>query len=139
MKQSISVGHKIGSRDAAWRFISLVDGKQPLFTWLMMGTLRFVRDPLVAGRLVSVGAGIATMIGVWLVALELFKNKRIALFTSFLYLLSPFTLMYDRMALYDSLVAAFSIWNLYLGILLVRRVRLDVPFWGYDPWAWYAE
>ena len=34
--------------------------------------------------------------------------------------------MYDRLALYDSLVAAFFIWNLYLGILLVRRVRLDV-------------
>lgn len=122
---------QIGSRDAAWRFISLVDGKQPLFTWLMMGALRFVRDPLLAGRLVSVAAGMATMTGVWLVAWELFRNRRIAYIASLVYVICPFTLVYDRMALYDSLVAAFSIWNLYLGILLVRRVRLDVALvWG---------
>jgi general stress protein CsbA len=34
--------------------------------------------------------------------------------------------MYDRLALYDSLVATFYIWNLYLAILLVRKIRLDV-------------
>lgn len=117
---------QIGSRDAAWRFISLVDGKQPLFTWFMMVALRFIRDPLLAGRLVSVVSGIATMTGLWLVAWELFKNKRIAFLVSFLYVICPFSLMYDRMALYDSLVAAFSVWNLYLGILLVRQKRLDI-------------
>ncbi|MCX6792160.1 MAG: hypothetical protein NT149_03940 [Candidatus Gottesmanbacteria bacterium] len=51
---------QIGSRDPNWRFISLVDGKQPLFTWIMMVFLRFIRDPLVAGRLVSVLAGFFT-------------------------------------------------------------------------------
>ncbi|MBI5449532.1 glycosyltransferase family 39 protein [Candidatus Gottesmanbacteria bacterium] len=122
---------QIGSRDAAWRFISLVDGKQPLFTWLMMGTLRLVRDPLLAGRLVSVGSGVGTMIGVGLVTWELFKNKRMASLASLLYIFCPFSLIYDRMALYDSLVAAFSVWNLYLGILLVRHVRLDIALlWG---------
>jgi hypothetical protein len=34
--------------------------------------------------------------------------------------------MYDRMALYDSLSGALSIWSLYLSVLLVRLVRLDV-------------
>ena len=27
---------QIGMRDANWRFISLTDGKQPMFTWIMM-------------------------------------------------------------------------------------------------------
>lgn len=117
---------QIGSRDANWRFISLVDGKQPLFTWIMMVFLRYIRDPLVAGRLVSVMAGFFTTIGIWLTAHELFKSKKIGFIASFLYTLIPFGLVYDRMALYDSLVAAFSIWNLYLAILLVRRIRLDV-------------
>ena len=116
---------QIGSRDANWRFISLVDGKQPLFTWIMMVLLRFIRDPLVAGRLVSVIAGFFTTIGIWLTAHELFKSKKIGFIASFLYIIIPFGLVYDRMALYDSLVAAFSIWNLYLAILLVRRIRLD--------------
>ncbi len=117
---------QIGARDAAWRFISLTDGKQPLFTWIMMAFLKLIPDPLFAGRLVSVVAGLGSMIGIGVLAHELFKSRRIAFISSFLYLVSPFSLVYDRMALYDSLVAAFSIWNLYLAILLVRRVRLDI-------------
>lgn len=117
---------QIGSRDAAWRFISLVDGKQPMFTWIMMVFLRFIEDPLVAGRLVSVLAGAISAVGIWVLSFELFKNKKISFFASFLYILSPFTLMYDRLALYDSLVATFFIWNLYLAVLLVRHIRLDV-------------
>jgi len=117
---------QIGSRDAAWRFISLVDGKQPMFTWIMMVILRFIEDPLVAGRLVSVVAGALSTVGLWVLSFELFKSKKISFFASFLYILSPFTLMYDRLAMYDSLVATFYIWNLYLSILLVKHIRLDV-------------
>jgi 4-amino-4-deoxy-L-arabinose transferase-like glycosyltransferase len=117
---------QIGTRDANWRFISLVDGKQPMFTWITMVLLRIIRDPLVAGRLTSVIAGAGSMVGIWLLTYELFKEKKIAFLASFLYLACPFTLMYDRVALYDSLVATCSIWNLYLAIILVRRLRLDV-------------
>ncbi len=48
---------QIVSRDAAWRFISLVDCKQPMFTWIAMVLMRFISDPIFAGRLVSVLAG----------------------------------------------------------------------------------
>ena len=117
---------QIGSRDSNWRYISMVDGKQPLFTWIMMVLLRFINNPLFAGRFVSVLAGLGTTVGIWLTAHELFKSRKIAVASSVLYILIPFGLMYDRMALYDSLSAATSIWSLYLAILLVRRVRLDV-------------
>lgn len=116
---------QIGSRDANWRFISLVDGKQPLFTWIMMVLLRIIRDPLVAGRLVSVLAGIAATVGIYCTSLELFRSRRVAWVTSLLYIIIPFSLFYDRVALYDSLSAALSMWSLYFAILLVRRVRLD--------------
>lgn len=119
---------QIGARDANWRFISLVDGKQPLFTWAMMVLLRLLPslDPLFVGRLTSVLAGAASLVGIWCLSWQLFESRRIAWIASVLYLLSPFTLMYDRMALYDGMVATFSIWNLYLAILLVRTLRLDV-------------
>ena len=117
---------QIGARDAAWRFISLVDGKQPLFTWIMMVLLRVMHgDPLFIGRLVSVIAGFGSLVGIWVLAYELFQSKRIAFFSSFIYLVSPFSLIYDRMALYDSLVATLSIWNLFMAIRLVRYPRLD--------------
>lgn len=117
---------QIGSRDANWRFISLVDGKQPLFTWIMMVLLRFIHDPLFAGRFVSVLSGFFTMVGLWFAGFELFRSRRVAYVASFLYIVIPFGLMYDRMALYDSLSGALSVWSLYFAILLVRRVRLDV-------------
>lgn len=116
---------QIGANDANWRFISLTDGKQPMFTWIMMVLLKLIDDPLLAGRLVSVIAGIGSMVGLFLLSGELFSNRRIALISLLLYVLSPFALMYDRLALYDSLVATFFIWNLYLSVLLAKRVRLD--------------
>ena len=117
---------QIGGRDASWRFISLTDGKQPLFTWAMMVFQRVFHDPLFAGRFTSVISGFFGMIGMYMLGKEIFKSKRIGIISSFLYLISPFALFYDRLALYDSLVSAFSVWNLYLAILLVRYVRLDI-------------
>lgn len=117
---------QIGSRDAAWRFISLVDGKQPLYTWIAMVFMRLTPDPVFAGRLVSVLAGLGSFIGMFFLGRETLRSAKIGVTASILYLISPFALVYDRMALYDSLTAMFSIWNLYLAILLVRRVRLDI-------------
>ncbi len=117
---------QIGSRDPNWRFISLVDGKQPLYTWILMVLLRVFQDPLFAGRFVSVIAGAGSIVGIGILAYEMFREKHIALVTAILYLLSPFSLMYDRLALYDSLVATFSIWSLYFAIRLVKTIRLDM-------------
>lgn len=134
---------QIAHQDAAWRFISLTDGKQPLFIWIAMNIMRRIADPLLATRLVSVFAGFVTLIGITLLTLEIFKkkrggeivnqifghlfeNKRIGLIVAVLYVLYPFALVYDRMALYDSLVACVMVWALYIEVLLVRYIRLDL-------------
>lgn len=117
---------QIARDDAAWRFISLTDGKQPLFVWLDMNVMRFIKDPLLAGRMVSVIAGFFSMIGLFFLGKEVFKNSLVGIFSSILYLIYPFSLVYDRMALYDSLVGTFTVWSLYLEVLLIRRIRLDV-------------
>lgn len=117
---------QIAKQDANWRFISLTDGKQPMFIWLMMISLRFIQDPLLAGRIVSVGAGLLTLIGIYFLGKEVFKNNKIGLISSFLYVVFPMSLVYDRMALYDSLVGSFAVWSLFLTILLVRKIRLDI-------------
>ncbi|MBU3979450.1 glycosyltransferase family 39 protein [Patescibacteria group bacterium] len=117
---------QIALQDASWRFISLTDGKQPMYVWITMALLRFIQDPLLAGRLVSVLSGFVTLLGLFFLTKEVFKNKNIALLSGFLYILFPFALVYDRIALYDSLVAAFIVWSLYFEILLVKRLRLDL-------------
>lgn len=116
---------QIGSRDASWRFISLTDGKQPLFTWGAMAAMRVIHDPLLASRAISVVAGALSVVGLFLLGWELFASTTVGLLASLLYVLSPFALLYDRMALYDSLVATFFIWNTYLTVLFARYNRLD--------------
>src|ERR1700690_2464816 len=76
---------QIGGNDPNWRFISLTDGKQPLFTWVVMVLLRLIRDPLVAGRMVSVCAGIGSLVGMGFLSWELFHSKRITIFSLYLY------------------------------------------------------
>lgn len=117
---------QIAKDDATWRFISLTDGKQPSFVWAAMLIMKFVNDPLLAGRVVSVFAGFFATIGMFFLGREIFNNKLIGLFSSILYIIFPMALVYDRMALYDSLVGAFAVWGLYLAILLVRKLRLDI-------------
>ncbi len=117
---------QIAKQDANWRFISLTDGKQPMFIWLMMISLRFIQDPLLAGRVVSVGAGFFTLIGMYFLGKEIFKSSKIGFISSALYVIFPMALVYDRMALYDSLVGTFAVWALFFIILLVRNIRLDI-------------
>ncbi len=117
---------QIAKQDASWRFISLTDGKQPMFVWLMMVSLRFIQDPLLAGRIVSVGAGFLTLIGMYFLGREVFKSNRIGLISSALYVVFPMSLVYDRMALYDGLVGSFAVWSLFLIIQLARKIRLDI-------------
>lgn len=117
---------QIAQNDAAWRFISLTDGKQPSFVWLNMLTLGLFEDPLTAGRMVSVFAGFGTLFGVFALTQILFNNKKLSLLASFLYLIFPFALVYDRLAIYDSLVSLFFVWSLFFGVMLVKKSRLDV-------------
>ena len=119
---------QIALHDASWRFISLTDGKQPLFTWVAMILMKFIYDPLLAGRMVSVLGGLGSVIALWFVTYELFKNKWTAYISSLVYVCFPFAQVYNRMALYDSLSGAFTLWALYFSIVLVRRIRLDVAY-----------
>src|ERR1035437_962898 len=111
---------QIALHDSSWRFISLTDGKQPMFVWVAMILIKFIHDPLIAGRLVSVGTGFLTMLGLVTLTYELFKNKRTAFLVAVLYIVYPFAQVLDRMALYDSMVATFYVWALYVSVLLVR-------------------
>jgi len=117
---------QIALNDPDWYFISLTDGKQPMFIWLAMFFLRFIDEPLLAARLVSVFSGYFSLIGLFFLTREVFKNKKVAYISSALYLFSPFALVYDRIALYDSLVAMFIIWSIYFEVLLIRRIKLVI-------------
>lgn len=123
---------KIALHDPANRFISLEDGKQPLFIWLSAIFQIFIKDPLIAARLVSVFAGFGSVIGIFLLSKELFSSlkedikTRIALISSFLYVVLPFTLLYDKLSLFDSLLTMLGIYSVFLTIKMVKKPALDI-------------
>jgi len=108
------------------RFLPLIDGKQPLFMWLTIPFLKLFADPLVAGRIVSILAGFASLVGLFLTTYYLLKSKKAALFSMLIYSLLPFSLFMDRLALVDSLILAFGIWVFFLASLLVENQRIDL-------------
>lgn len=116
---------QIGLADPAHRFIALTDGKQPLLTWFMYPLLPIFSDPLVSGRMVSVIAASFACIGMYFVGKVLF-GRTVGILSALFYLLSPFTLVYDRLALMDSLLGMFGIWSIFLSIFLAKKLRLDV-------------
>lgn len=112
--------------ESTLRFLPLSDGKQPLFMWILMPLLGFLKDPLVAGRMLSILSGLVTMVGIFLLSLSLFRSKSVALISSFLYAVVPFAVFFDRLALVDSLLTTFGVWVLFLSVLLVENPRLDL-------------
>lgn len=117
---------KTAWHDATWRFISLTDGKQPLQTW---GTIPFLKlfpnNALLGGRLFAVSMGLFGLVGMFTLLFYVF-GKRAALVGSLIFVLNPYFLFYDRLALVDSGVNAFFIWILLFSIILARTLRLDM-------------
>ncbi len=111
------------SNDLSWLFIPLTDGKQPIFMWFVALPLKIIQDPLFAARTASILAGLFSVIGIWLLAKELFSQK-VAFLATTLYLVTPFILFYDRLAVPDGLLSAFGVWSLYFSILLIKRLKL---------------
>ncbi|PIZ24647.1 hypothetical protein COY48_01810 [Candidatus Collierbacteria bacterium CG_4_10_14_0_8_um_filter_43_86] len=105
------------------RFLPLSDGKQPLFMWSTMPFLKLVSDPLIAGRLVSFFAGFGSLVGIGTLALLLFSDPFIALFSSLIYAIIPFTIFFDRMALTDSLLAMFGVWSLVFAVKFANTLH----------------
>ncbi|MBI2268172.1 MAG: glycosyltransferase family 39 protein [Candidatus Blackburnbacteria bacterium] len=111
--------------EPALRFLPLSDGKQPLFMWVTMPFFKIFSDPLVAGRMVSVFAGMGSIVGLFLVGFFLFRSLRVGILASLLWSVSPFSVFFDRMALVDALLASFGIWVLLFAVLTARTMRLD--------------
>ena len=87
---------------------SVTEGKSPLLPWLLMPSLLAVPDRLLAARLVSAIIGLANGIAFYALARPLFGPK-VAVLSVVLYALSPLTLFYDRLALYDNLLLLASL------------------------------
>jgi 4-amino-4-deoxy-L-arabinose transferase-like glycosyltransferase len=116
---------QIAWHDASWRFISLTDGKQPLYVWAVIPFMKLISDPLLAGRLVSALSGLGTLLGV-MYAGWLLSGKKLAFWSGLVTLFSPFLFFYNRFAVMEGMMLMFGIWIFNGAIMLARTRRLDV-------------
>lgn len=122
----------IGSTYSYW-FISLTDGKPPLFIWIMASFLKIFPAGfyLFVGRFISVLAGAIVIIGVYKLTLILFNSKKTAFFAVFLCIINPFILFHDRLALYDAFLSAMLVWSVYFTVkTTITYKKTDAFLWG---------
>lgn len=104
-------------------FYSLYDAKQPFLMWVFGIFESIIYDPLFAGRLVSVLLGFLNLAGIYLISVRLF-TKRVAFFSSILYIIIPIFSFYDRQALMESAVASIGIWTFYFFLKLYLNLKI---------------
>lgn len=113
-------------KDAANRFVSLTDGRQPLQTWGTIPFLKiFTNNLLVGGRMFAVTGGLMAYAGLTTILWYLF-GKRTAILGALLYTITPYFLFYERLALVDAVMNGFTLWMFFFSIVMARTRRLDV-------------
>lgn len=114
-------------------FISVTDGKPPLLIWMMFPLFHVLPQDayLIVGRLPSVMAGFASVVGMYFLAKLLFKNVWSGIIAAALYMVTPFFLFHDRLAIYDALLTSTLIWTTYFAIRTAYTLKLrDAILWG---------
>jgi len=109
------------SKDFA--YLSLQDGKTPLFFWFISYLGPLLGNYLLVGRLISVFAGLITVISWIIIFYKNFDFKKSLLYL-YLFLITPFGFLIERMALSDSLLMAFASLSL-MFLILSKNVLSD--------------
>jgi 4-amino-4-deoxy-L-arabinose transferase-like glycosyltransferase len=110
----IAQGEK--SWDATWKW------GRALTIWLGALVSPWASDLLYANRLLSVALGAVTLFATVEIARRFFGERQ-ALFAGLFYVLCPFTLFHDRMALTEAGLAAFTALTLLFSIRLAESGR----------------
>ncbi len=122
----------IASTHAQW-FIALKGAKPPLLHWAMAFSLTLFPSSwyLFAGRLPTVITGFIGMLGIFALSNFLFHSRKITLLSAFLYIITPFSLFYDRIALFDSFLSSMLVWAVYFSLRTSHSLnKKDALLWG---------
>ena len=104
-------------------FYPMNDGKTPLLMWLIVPLQFLFKSQLFAARLVSVFAGLISMIFVGLISFELFKKRKTAYLAMMLYTILPFTFFYHRLAITDALMLSNLTMAYYFSIKAIKTKK----------------
>lgn len=108
------------------RLTGITDGSRYLPVWLTALVVPWAPDPLLAARLLSVAYGLATVLGlVWVGTLT--GDRAAGWLAAALYVVVPFALFHDRLALTDGLLTLLLVGALGASL---RWVQTGEPRWA---------
>lgn len=104
-----------------YAFFPLQDGKPPLYMWILTQVLPyFPNDPLWGARLVGVICGAVNLFGLGYLLKITGRSALTQKLGMGLYLVLPFTLWYDRMAVIDNSLTMWLLLSL-IGLVLILK------------------
>lgn len=104
-------------------YVSMQDGKTPLFMWLIAWVKPWFGSYLLTGRLISVASGTISLF-VWAIILQKTFAKNTGWQFLILGLITPYFVLIDRLAFVDSLMAMFASISM-LGFVIGKK-----HWWG---------
>ena len=104
---------------SSYVYVSMQDGKTPLFMWLIHLINPFFGDYLYTGRFISVIASAISLICSVVIGWKI-GGRLTALFVYILFLITPFNLLVSRMAFVDSLLIALGSLSI-LSLFFIRE------------------
>jgi len=111
-------------------FIGLRDSLKQFYIWVVALLLPFSSDALFVGRGVSAIAGLATTFICYKLGQELYQSDSVGLIAALIYLISPYALFFDRLALTDSLLTMLMSLSLLLSVRLSHQATLTWAIWS---------
>jgi 4-amino-4-deoxy-L-arabinose transferase-like glycosyltransferase len=100
------------------------DGKMPLLIWIWGYLAKLGGDTLIWGRLLSVGLGGLTLLG--LVKLgELIGDKKTGKWAALIYILWPMSWWFDRLALMEAALGCGVVWLVYCWLRTIKEESLN--------------
>lgn len=105
------------------------ENNKPLHFWLMALCLKFFDDPLWAGRFPSALAGLFSLLGIYCIACRLHSSQA-GLIAVFIYTISPYYLLFDRLAHKTALLNCLFVWLLWFAIRMFQPGE-KVHAWHY--------
>lgn len=109
------------------RFIAFGDYKPPGYIYASVPSILLFGLNEFSVRLPSMMAGVIMVIVTFFIVKELFKKDTIALLSSFLLAISPWSLQFSRAAFEANVAACFNLLGIYLFVLSKRKKWTILP------------
>lgn len=125
---------KLVSESAGFAYVSLQDGKTPLYFWLIASFRGIIGNTLLTGRLISVGASVISVLSWMVIIKKSVKFKYSYLVYLAFFAVMPLGLMTERMAFSDSLLGAWASLSM-MFLYLAHHSIDDKKMWKIILWT----